>query len=193
MNFAFLLLVCFSKVECTPRYAHFSSSPLCLGTAWDAGDTFLWQLRSWDPLGPISALQGSDPACRSQWHLFNCTGIRGTMPPLGIASGGISRAAAFSLGPRRPEREFGPLQTPSLQRQVGQSADAPSVCLNLFSLLPRLPHPQGMNSINLSRWKSDSGTNGSAPPVPGLHPRLWTHSMVGRPISFRGAFANTDI
>ena len=57
MNFAFLLLVCFSKVERTPRYAHFSSPPFCLGTAWDAGNAFLWQLRSWDPLGPISALQ----------------------------------------------------------------------------------------------------------------------------------------
>ena len=137
--------------------------------------------------------RGGDPACWSQWHLFSYTGIRGTVSPLGTASEGVNRAASFSLGPRRPEREFGPLQTPSLQKHVGQSADAPSVCLNLSSLLPRLPHPQGMDSINLSRWKSDRGTNGSAPPVPGLPPGLWTHSTVGPPISFRGAFTNTDI
>ena len=56
MNFAFppgLL----QQMERTPKYAHFSSSPLCLGTAWDAGDACLWQLRSWDTLGPLSALQ----------------------------------------------------------------------------------------------------------------------------------------
>lgn len=190
----FLLLVCFSKVERTPKYAHFSSSPLCLRTAWDVGDAFLWQLRSWDPLGPISTLQRG--VIQRAGHSGTCLiaqGSEGLCTLWGLPQKGSTEQlpSPQDQGDQRGNLDHSKL--PLCKKQVGQSADAPSVCLNLSSLLPRLPHPQGMDSINLSRWESDSGTNGSAPPVPGLHPGLWTHSTVGPPISFRGAFANTDI